>query len=98
GRTNGPGERKAAAEPGGGSFAKCIHSLVHGIAAEFVEMGGQHGTDESRNPVLRLAHRETDGRHPGFDMVDELAQAHEWRAAKIGPDWRGRGRAFGGCH
>ena len=89
---------EAAAEPGGGRLAKRVEALVHRIAAELGDMGGQHWANERRDGVLRLADRQADRGLAGPGVAQQLAQPHERRAADIGPGGRGRGDAFGGGH
>ena len=59
---------EAAAEPGGGGVAEGVEALVHRIAAELGDMGGQHRANERRDGVLRLAHRQADGGLAGLGM------------------------------
>ena len=60
-RINRARQREAPSEPCGSSLAERVEALVHGIAAELVDMGGEHGADERRHRVLRLAHGQADG-------------------------------------
>jgi len=93
-----PWQREAAPEPVGGGPAEVVEPLVHGVAAELVDMGREDGGDEGRNGMLRLAHGEADCRLAGLGGAKELAQPHEGRAAEVGAGGRGRGLAFGGGH
>ena len=97
-RINRARQREAPSEPCGSSLAERVEALVHGIAAELVDMGGEHGADERRHRVLRLAHRQADGGLAGRQVAQKLAQPHERRAADIGPGGRGGELAFGGGH
>ena len=92
-----PRQFVAAAEPLRDRAAECIAAFVGRVAAEFVEMGGEFGTDEGRNRMLWLADRQIDGRLARRDAGDQLGQPHERRAAF---DRRGRiiGRLALGGH
>ena len=91
-------QRVAAAEPGRDRAAEFLDALVGRIAAEVIQVRGQHRPDKSGNRVLRLADREIDGGLAGRDAGDQLGQPHERRAA-IDRRSSGRGRlALGGHH
>src|SRR4029453_16858279 len=81
---DGAWQREAPPEPVGGRGAEIVEALVHGIAAEFVDMGRKDGGDEGRYGMLRLAHGEADRRLAGLGRTEKLAQPHERRAAKVG--------------
>ena len=73
--------------------------LFTGIAAELVDMGGQHRADERRHAVLRLADRQADGGLARRRIAQQLAQPHERRAHRCRPAaGEGGATAFGGGH
>ncbi len=79
-----PRQCESAPEPGGGGLAERVEALVHGIAAEFIEMRGDDGPHEGRDAVSGLAYRQADGGLARRRIAQELAQAHEGRTAGIG--------------
>src|SRR6185369_241829 len=85
-----PRQLEAAAEPLGGGGAELVEPLVHGIAAELGQMGGEHWANERGHRVLRLADREADCGHAGWEVGQKLAQPHERRAARGRAGRRGR--------
>jgi hypothetical protein len=91
-------QREAPSEPAGGRLAKVVEAFVHGIAAELVDVGGDHARDECRHAMLRFAHRQADRGLAGLDVAQKFAQPHEGRAANVGPHGRGGRNAFGGGH
>ena len=70
----------APAEPVGDGAAEALGALVGRIAAEIVEMRGEHRPDEGRDRMLRLADREVDRRLARLHVGQKLAQPHEGRA------------------
>ena len=80
GGIDGARERVAAVEPLRDGFAESIEPLVHRIAAELIDMGGDHRPDERRNRMLRLADRHADRRLARRHVAQQFAQPHERRA------------------
>jgi hypothetical protein len=105
-RIDRPRQFESPAEPLRRRLAEVVEPFVHGIAAELVDMGGNHRTDEGGNAVPGFANRKADGRFSRRAVAQELAQPHERRAADIGARGGGLGRvsgqrwgdAFGGGH
>src|SRR5262249_56345264 len=96
GRMDGPRQHKRPSEPGGRCLAKGIKALVHGIAAEFIEVGGENRADECRHAMLGLAHGQANRRLSRLEVAQQLAQTHEWRAADIGSGGGGGGEEVWG--
>ena len=76
-------ERIAPVEPVRDRFGECVEPLVHRIAAELVEMRGDHRADEGGHRVLRLADRHADRGLSRRRVADQFAQPHE-RRARVG--------------
>ena len=90
-------EREARVEPKRDRFAERIEALVHRIAAEFVDMRGDHRPDKSGNGVLRLAHRKADRGLARRRVAQQFPQTHE-RRARIGrAKRRGISLAYSSC-
>jgi hypothetical protein len=49
-------QREAPSEPGRRRLAEHIEALVHGIAAELVDMLGEHRSDKRRHTMPGFAH------------------------------------------
>ena len=75
-----PAEAVTPSEPGRGGLAEALGALVGRIAAEIVQMRLQHGSDERRNRMLRLADRKIDRGQARLDVGQKLMQPHERRA------------------
>ena len=96
GRIDRPRQVEAAAQPARDRRAKLVDTLIHRVLAELRDVRGQHWANERRHRMLRLADRKADGRLAGRRIAEQLAQAHERRAALVGPG--GSGEAFGVAH
>ena len=88
-------ERVAAAEPLRDGCAELVEALVGRIAAEFVDMGGDHRPDKRRDRMLRLADREADRGLARREAVEQFAQPHERRARAGAREQVRRGRLAG---
>jgi hypothetical protein len=67
--------------PGGNGLAERLDAFVGWIAPEVAEVPGQHGADEIRYRMLRLADRKVNDRLARLDAGNQLAQPNEGRAA-----------------
>ncbi len=92
-------KRVAPIQPACRGLAERLDSLVGRVAAEFIEMGGQHRPDEIGDRMLRFADRQIDDRLARLDPGDEIGQPDERRAAAFGRRRGGRESfALGGHH
>ena len=91
-------EAVAPAEPIDRRATKLLGAFAERVAAEPREMRRQHRPDKGRNRMLRLAHREVDGRLGRLEVAEQLGKAHERRARVGGPSGRRGSLAFGIRH
>ena len=74
------GSAKRLLEPVGRGLRELIEAFVHRIAAELVDMRGNHRAHERRHSMLRLTDREADRGLARRRVAKQLAQPHERRA------------------
>ena len=92
------GEAVAPRRPFRRRAAKLRGAFVARIAAELLDVGGDHGADEIGHRVLGLADAEIDRRLAGCDAGNELGKAHERGARVDDTSAREREPAFGAVH